>query len=109
VDFEFDGSDMRFSHNLKEIIWDDLVFCRNPLNEQEIFYFYGEALERVSIRNAKWYHRDDEGNHLNLLPQDSLIKFVRNFPPSMRWFRSDFTLDNMTMLRLERPEIELLN
>jgi hypothetical protein len=38
-----------------------------------------------------------------------LIKFVRNAPPTLRWFRSDFTPDNMKILRMERPEIELLN
>ena len=38
-----------------------------------------------------------------------LIKFVRNAPPTLRWFRSDLTSDNMEMLRMERPEIELLN
>jgi hypothetical protein len=40
--------------------------------------------------------------------QNALIKFVRNAPSSIRWFRSDLTLENMNMLRMERPGIELL-
>ena len=51
------------------------------------------------------YHsdwRDDD-------KQNALIKFVRNAPSTLRWFRSDLTPDNMTTLRLEQPGIELLN
>jgi hypothetical protein len=85
-------------------------------NHQEIFIFHRccKSLERVSIRNAKYRfiggdddYNDDKQNFN--YKQNSLIKFVRNAPSSMRWFRSDLTPDNMTMLRLERPEIELLN
>jgi hypothetical protein len=65
-------------------------------------------LERISIKNAKFedFMVDD---HVVTIPQNALIKFVRNAPPTLRWFRSDFTPDNMKILRMERPEIELLN
>ena len=51
------------------------------------------------------YHSDwrDDDKH------NALLKFVRNAPSTLRWFRSDLTPDNMTTLRLEQPGIELLN
>ena len=109
-----DGSDMRHSNSLKEIYLDSSRFeCglyRNAiedLNDQpEVYMFHRccKALERVSIRNPKLCDEDDK-----TISQDTLIKFVRNAPLTLRWFRSDLTLDNMKMLRLERPGIELLN
>ena len=66
---------------------------------------YSKALERASIRNAKWGTNDT----FNAVPQNVLIEFVRNTPPLIRWFRSDLTQDNMSILRLERPEIDSLN
>ena len=117
-----DGTIMESSDNLKEVIMDDSEFsCRIPEgdtmsdlgNHRDTFIFNccSTALERVSIRNAKWitknhYHRR---NDPIVVPQNALIKFVRNAPASLRWFRSDLTIENMNMLRLERPTIELLN
>jgi hypothetical protein len=117
-----DGTIMESSDNLKEVIMDDSEFsCRLPEidtmsdleNHRDTFIFHccSTALERVSIRNAKWvtknhYHRR---NDRIVVPQNALIKFVRNAPASLRWFRSDLTIENMNMLRLERPTIELLN
>jgi hypothetical protein len=85
-------------------------------------------LERLSIRNAyyccngdgdgdelkdrqrhRYYPHHQQYRQLEKLPQNALIKFVRNAPPSLRWFRSDLSLENMVMLRNVRPEIELLN
>ena len=113
--FKLDGSDMRHSNCLKEIYFDSSGFeCgsyRNAiedLNDQpEIYMLHRccKALERVSIRNPKLYCNKD----YKTISQDTLIKFVRNAPLTLRWFRSDLTLDNMKMLRLERPGIELLN
>ncbi|OEU10322.1 hypothetical protein FRACYDRAFT_247292 [Fragilariopsis cylindrus CCMP1102] len=77
--------------------------------------FVARVLERVSIRNMNWkfYFRGDddydEEDQKLIFIQDALIKFVRNAPPTLHWFRSDLTPDNMTMLRMERPGIELLN
>jgi hypothetical protein len=110
-----DGHCMRFSNNLKEIIIDNACFfCErfvingisNLNNNQEIFLFHKccKAIERVSIRNAGFAY-----SQIGKLIQKILIKFVRNAPPTLRWFRSDLTTENMTMLRLERPGIELLN
>ena len=115
------GKFMESSNNLKEIIMDDSEFsCRisegdtmsDLGNHRDTFIFNccSTALERVSIRNAKWvisYYGGRRGPIA--VPQNALIKFVRNAPTSLRWFRSDLTIENMNMLRLERPTIELLN
>ena len=97
-----DGVDMRLATNLKEIYMDGAQFCGCNDDKPDTFLFHkcihnNKVLERISIRNA----RD--------ITQKMLIKFIRKAPPSLRWFRSDLTSANMAMLRLERPEIELLN
>ena len=113
-----DGGDMLWwagqSNVLKEIFMDNTIFnskfdYRDKFddlnNHQEIFMFHKccKAIERVSIRNAR--NKSTETK----ISQEKLVKFVRNAPPTLRWFRSDLTLNNITMLRLERPGIELLN
>jgi hypothetical protein len=110
------GWAMRFSNDLKEINIDNSYF-RFVVNEDEyiivdlnnhqetyIFHHCCKSLECVSIRNMRYHFdwRDDD-------KQNALIKFVRNAPSILRWFRSDLTPNNMTMLRLERLGIELLN
>ena len=94
---------------------DSVLFCSTPykgqmsnltnpaFNNRFIFHRCCNALERVSIRNTRCY-----GNVLISIPQNALIKFVRNVP-SLRWFRSDLTQENIDMLQLERPDIELLH
>ena len=72
-----------------------------------LFSYCRTKLERVSIRNAKWYGRGCPEE--TVIPQNALIKFVRNAPTSLRWFRSDLTEENLTLLRSERPGIELVN
>ena len=115
-----DGCNMESSNNLKEIIMDDSEFvcCQtvkdiisNLENYRNNFIFHhcSKALERVSIRNAKVCEMITRDEPTVVIPQNALIKFVRNAPSSMRWFRSDLTLENMNMLRMERPGIELLN
>jgi hypothetical protein len=105
---------MGSASNLREIIMDDSEFSdrgnddddyempiiENNRDKNFLLYHCSNALERVSIRNAKWRSK--------VVPQNVLIKFVRNVP-TLRWFRSDLTIENMNMLNLERPEIVLLN
>lgn len=114
------GWSMGFAKNLKVIIMDDSEFDETDYNDEDpddwedeemllsdldnhrnkfLFYHCSNALERVSIRNATFN---------GLFEQNILIKFVRNVP-TLRWFRSDLTEENMNMLRLERPDIEFLN
>ena len=74
-----------------------------------------KVLRNVSIKNARYYRDalvpEQFGFCQRLpqvlvpLPQKALIKFVRNGPPSLRYFRSDLTPANREMLRLERPDI----
>ena len=125
-DYSGSGFDFRASKNLKEININNACFSvygreiTDLNNHHEIFMFHRccKALERVSIRNMKFEDRfsynnddDDDGDEVEDedLTQNLLIKFVRNAPPTLQWFRSDLTPDNMTMLRMERPGIELLN
>jgi hypothetical protein len=127
MSFTLDGHDMGFCNNLKEIYMDHSSFCYvrssrenveqwDFFNKHEIFMFHYccKALERVSVRNMKFKDlssddEDDDGDPGEDFTQNSLIKFVRNAPPSLHWFRSDLTPDNITMLRMERPGIEFLN
>ena len=80
----------------------------------QTFLFYKlchKALEGVSIRNMTACFFDDGENHPlhHPLPQTALVKFVRNAPTTLKWFRSDLTQDNITMLQSERPGIKFLN
>ena len=115
---------MMHTSNLNEIYMDDSVLMMDAADQRHeysdlendkhsnIFLFYqcSTKLERVSIRNAKWYVYNDDGfrGDPTVIPQNALIKFVRNAPTSLRWFRSDLTEANMTILRSERPDIELV-
>ena len=116
---KLNGWSMRTAKKLKVIMMDDSQFDRTDYHAEDeweeeemllldldnhrnkfLFYHCSTALERVSIRNANW---EDIG-----IQQNALIKFVRNVP-TLRWFRSNLTEENMNMLRLERPDIEFLN
>mmetsp|Transcript_29749 Transcript_29749/g.33368 ORF Transcript_29749/g.33368 Transcript_29749/m.33368 type:complete len:91 (-) Transcript_29749:31-303(-) len=65
-----------------------------------------KVLERFSIRNAK-YHKID--NTSGSVSQNMLIKFIRQAPATLTWFRSDLTQENIEMLTKEQPRIQLLN
>jgi hypothetical protein len=121
-DISLNGCDMQSAKKLKEIYMDNSVFDdvfqenynmsnlnNTALKKYFIFHHCSKSLERVSIRNAKLYCDDGGTSHTVTVRQNALIKFVRNAPPSLHWFRSDLTQENMDMLRLERPDIELLN
>ena len=110
------------THHLKEIILDDATFntdsdtddtmdeLSNLTHSPSTFLFYrgvGQVVERFSIRNASWVDDGYGGRPpRTCIPQNALIKFIRNAPPSLRWFRSDLTPENIDMLRLERPLID---
>ena len=121
--FHADGHDMRSLENLKEVEFDCCYISdfinHNDRNEVDeildldnhpnihLFHKCSKSLERVSIRNLRLWNYEFEGSRK--ISQDALIKFFRNAPPSLKWFRSDLSQQNMDMLRSERPEIELLN
>lgn len=71
-----------------------------------LFHRCSTKLERISIRNAMY---SPGIGTTTVVPQNALIKFVRNAPSTLIWFRSSLTQTNIDMLRLERPQIEFLN
>jgi hypothetical protein len=84
------------SNNLREIHMNDSDLYVGYIQEKEevsdldpaynnrfIFHYCCKTLERVSIRNAKWYH--DNTSEPTIVSQNALIKFVRSVP-SLRWF-----------------------
>ncbi|OEU14230.1 hypothetical protein FRACYDRAFT_240764 [Fragilariopsis cylindrus CCMP1102] len=124
---------LKFDH-LKDIEFDDCLFVVDPIpmnltpvdrvnimdlidprqiefykasNGIHMFHYCSNRLERVSIRNARYryrYHVD--GIEVTpFLPQEVLIKFVRN-APYLRYFRSNLTQENIAMLQREKPAIE---
>ena len=117
-DVSISGGDIWKATNLREIYMDESIFYTGSgktlsdlANSSDRFLFHAcgsTVLERVSIRNTKWYDFDDTEDPI-IIPQNALIKFVRNAPKSLRWFRSNLTTENISMLRSERPEIELVN
>ena len=56
------------------------------------------VLERVSMRNARRSQYNNPQQTQNILPQDALIKFVRNAPSTLNWFRSDLSAANIQVL-----------
>ena len=78
-------------------------------NYPEIFFFCrlcDNPLERISLRNARY---KDFSSFEDTIPQDILMKFVRNAPATLVWFRSDLSATNIRILQSERPEIQFLN
>lgn len=64
-------------------------------------------LERVTLCRAQYLERYDRTAvyaYYKSLPQEALIKFVRH-KPSLRWFCSDLTNENIAILKEERPEV----
>ena len=68
---------------------------------------------RTGIKStcSKPFFRHDRYNAAEFDPiaQNVLINFVRNVPSTLVWFRSDLSTENIRMLQLERPGIELVN
>ena len=116
------GFDMRKATNLREIIMDESIFTYLMDDDDDIdtisdlennprsFLFHyctSQVLERISIRHAKYSL--NHGNVPRIFPQNALIKYIRNAPRSLRWFRSDLSVENIEMLQLERLGIEFVN
>jgi len=110
-----------FSENLQELSMDDahFYFYEEPTGRFFCEYFWNGnrnrlRLERLSLRNVTYfrtniYHRSEKPTTVLPIPQQELMRVVRNAPPSLKWFRSDLTLDNITMLKKERPGIEFVS
>ena len=79
-------------------------------NHPSLFLFHrvcNKPLERISIRTARYVNFDE--NFSYEIPQQVLMKFVRNAPSTLVWFRSDLAAANIRILQSERPEIQFLN
>jgi hypothetical protein len=106
------GSALSACRCLKEIYMDDSTFYYHYINESMAIrrgelpdsHFFSRCntfLERVSLRNAKYdFHEPTPQS----FPEFGLLKFVRN-TPSLRWFRSDLSPENVAILQAERPEV----
>ena len=81
-------------------------FDLNSHPRKHMFMFFcSESLTRVSIKNCSFKFRTSRKLEM---PQDALIKFVRN-APKLRWFRSNLNIANTVMLRRERPMVQFVN
>jgi hypothetical protein len=98
---------------LKEIHMDDSVFTYHfgesqAIQERDycIFSHCNTFLERVSLKNAKCREPRafSSPGPTQSFPQIGLVKFVRS-TPSLRWFRSDLSPENVAILQAERPEV----
>jgi hypothetical protein len=78
------------------------------------------TLERVSIRNARYYVHDFRGRRKNEaqppvfrnaakdLSQRAIVDLVRR-APNLRWLRSDLTPENGATLQRERPDVAFVS
>jgi hypothetical protein len=82
---------------LKEIYMDDST---SLYQYSHLFRRCNTFLERVSLKNAKYEYTEPTQSS----PQYSLVEFVRN-TPTLRWFRSDLSPENVAILQAERPEV----
>ena len=129
------GSTLRPIANLKELMFDDCCFyftefpnyneyvyglvseyeAMSTLNDHPNVFFLKagiqkKPIERVSIRNASCLDDSKQDKtHKVLLSQNLLIKFVRNAPKTLVWFRSDLSASNIQLLQLEYPDITFVN
>ena len=120
---DINGREMKHAANMKEMYMDNSAFFGGSAGRRALFsdledekysnfflfYKCSNKLESVSIRNATFSDYESDGEKTTVVvPQNALIKFVRNVP-SLKWFRSNLSHENMAMLRSERPGIEFLN
>ena len=85
------------------LFWGDLLAEADDPNKF-LFHKCSKNFERVSIKNASAIGVAQRRGTTTGIPQAVLVKFVRKVP-SLRYFSSDLTPDNITMLQLERPDI----
>ena len=83
----------------------------SDLNEYPNRIFLNDAirntpLEKISIRNAQYCFI--ESCEQDVIPQDMLIKCVRNAPSTLVWFRSNLSEASIHLLQAERPGIEFV-
>ena len=71
-----------------------------------------QVLERISLRNTQVRVVGQTGTNRTstdtAIPQQVLLKFIRNAPPTLRWFRSNLTKANIDIVQHEHPNIEFV-
>jgi hypothetical protein len=113
------GHDFEGATNLCHIYLDGVAFSPNvrdrttdrPIaaSEHPNYYLLMEctSLDSLSLKGATVL-RDEYGDETEPLSQDALIKMVRGHS-TLRWLRSDLTLENVAMLKQERPDITFVS
>lgn len=112
----FNGSCLDEAENLTELYIDGSTFVWGNgiivLPWEHRLLMHCKSLIRVSMRNAlfKIEHGNDPDRTSTFSPvtQQTLIHFVRN-KPTLRWFRSDLSSENIAMLKKERPEVTFVS
>lgn len=124
------GQDLKICRNLKELYLDEArLYFGRPQNivplfmkeldhipqESDVWIFFGcsSKLERVSLRGTKWFHFWLDCGRRGPQPayplqQEGLMKFVRR-TPTLKWFRSDLSADNIAILQKERRGVTFCN
>jgi hypothetical protein len=92
--------------NIKEIYLEEarILFCDDDWDQEELWTCLAENcqdLKKVSVRGAKYHYK---ATGTAPIPQESLIRLVR-CSPSLRWFCSDLSEDNIAILQKERPTV----
>ena len=116
------GKDMKSLDHLKELYVDNILcdwrydklfaplitqfFQEDSIIQRFFFFACNKSLERVSLRGGRYINMGS--SEKKDFPQWALIRFVRR-TPTLRYFRSNLTKENIELLSMERPEIEFCN
>ena len=76
----------------------------NNVDTNYRIWMYCRSLERISMKNVSWSISCFRWEERLPVTQEMIIKFVRH-TPTLRWLRSDLTMENVAMLKQERPEV----
>jgi len=119
---QLDGSNFLLASvrsNLREVIMDNAYFVCESSAETERMNAQSNDESDASVSEEYIFHRcfhknDSQLERLSIrnatpISQNMLMKFVRNAPLTLTWFRSDLSPTNMDTLRSERPGIEFVN
>ena len=118
------GIDLKHCEALKELFLANTLVTASAKEEIDVFEKEEEEeacpfvhclrnLERVSFKGCHYFNMtaartEDTTPNSSVrgkpFSQVGLIKFVRN-APSLKWFDSDLTKDNVEMLQAERPDL----
>lgn len=114
-DTKFHSSTSPTGQNLKELYMDDLQYSIRD-NEVEAMSALDTEDESVAIMfifpgcNGNVWERVSMRNSRLAIPKKALMKFPRNTPTSLCWFKSNLlTAANINILYEERPEIEFVS